>query len=220
MAMYAALNDVHVVEATVTIPWFGIWTADVKIDVPTLINGHAGGLALTLGNVTMIGTKFRALAFQGAKKLRIVGGYGGWLKMLPSAYYAQESGLKRSLILRDAAKACGESVSYDTDVIVGNSYMRAAGPASRVLNQLARSGWYMSLDGITTVGSRSTDTITTPLQVLSADGATGHYQIATEDVAAYMPGRSFQLPDDGTRQISATEIQLRENTIRVSVLAP
>jgi hypothetical protein len=52
----------------------------------------------------------------------------------------------------------------------------------------------MDIDGTTVVGDRDQLDVRSEFTVVSFSGGKGAYQVATEHVADWLPGRSFQAP--------------------------
>lgn len=172
----------------IAIPYYGTWAADVALASQDTISSAC---TLVIGDMTLRGTAYRMASFSGSRTVRIVGGYGGWRKDVPSQSYQNPSGVFLSMVLGDAAKIVGEQLSLSSDVNLGQFYVREAAPAQRLLRQLAGPLWYVDTAGVTKVGARTTGTITSPFQVISWSGSQGKFTIATENYSDWMPGKTF-----------------------------
>src|SRR5260221_12953862 len=77
MSDFASLNGVRIATASILVPLYGAWAGDVQLTgtdtVPTAVT-------LTLGDLTLKGAVYRQAAFAGTRRLRIIGGPGGWPK--------------------------------------------------------------------------------------------------------------------------------------------
>ncbi len=192
MSFYASLNGEQVVKARVTVPYFGVWTADVELAQDKALTG---AITFVFGNLTMIGRAFRTAGYGGARRFLLTGGKSGWQKEIPEQNYSDPTGIKASTVLKDAATACGETIALAQDKTIGNSFNRAKEPASRVLRAILGSTWWMDLIGVTQCQDRTVKTpIVTPFTVENFDGGLGVATIATEDPASWMPGRTFTAP--------------------------
>src|SRR5262245_9090170 len=129
---YATLNDILVARANVTLPRVGNWTADVWLDRPEPLDG---AVTFTLGDLELRGSIVRGGEWQGAGAYRIEGGAGGWRREIPAKWYSTGA-VRRSVVLKDAARECGETVALDAHAVVGPAYVRPVGAASRVLHEL------------------------------------------------------------------------------------
>lgn len=188
-ALYASANGIRITAASLSIPFYGLWVADVTLATSQLL---AAPVVLTMGNLTLRGAVLRQRDFAGNTTARLVGGSGGWARPVTLAPYAKPQGVPLSLVLRDAAQACGESVALATDRSLGAFYVPGAGvPAGTILRSLAGAEWYVDELGITQVRARASTPITTEAEVTHYAGGKGWLSVATEDLASWQPGATF-----------------------------
>ena len=186
MGLSSTFNGVRVTEAHVTIPAWGCWYAEVSIDGEQTLTGSA---TLQLADLTLKGTILSGGPTLGRSTFRIVGGAGGWGKSLDKQNYTNDFGVKLSKVLGDAASAVGETLVVGSDSSVGPAWTRQEGPASSQLNVLAPKAWYVDELGVTRLGARAkTALTTTATRVQKADLARGTVVLATETIAALLPG--------------------------------
>lgn len=216
---FAELNGNRIISGTVTIPYYGLWTADVAL-------AAAGPLpllcTLTIGNLTLQGAVYRSASFTQSRSARLVGGFGGWRKNVPAQAYYNPRGINMSLPLRDAAALVGERVQVANDPIVGTSFVREAAPAERLLRLMAGPEWYVDVNGVTQVGTlRATGRITTPFSPIDWSGGKGRFEIATETYADWLPGRSFTSSNISVAQfVGMTTFQMgNDGVVRLFVLS-
>lgn len=215
MAIFAELNGTRIRTATVTIPYHGIWHADVVLDQAAELSGQ---LTLVLGDLALKGSVYRQGGFTGANYIRVVGGAGGWMKQLPAKEYRSTFGVKFSVVAADAAKSVGETVSIASDFAVGNFYERQAACASRVLDTFAPL-WWMRSDGVTVVGDRTSPTVTSRFDVM-LDGtnlAVGKVTVATDNPRDWQPGVKFSSPVLTERTASAVVHRLDNSKLRTEL---
>lgn len=186
---YATLAGYRVSSVSVSLPLYGIWTADVVLPVAPVISGLT---SLVIGSLTLVGTPSRQADFTGDRTVRLIGGRYGWQRDVGPKGYANTSGVNLGEVLADVATEVGEAVTgYDAEATVGEHYARLAGPASRVLRDLAGALWYVRPDGVTSLAARASAPIVSAFQVVSRDGPTGRTVVATETPEDWMPGRRF-----------------------------
>jgi hypothetical protein len=215
---YAALNGTRIVSGDVCIPYYGLWVADIvvadAIDLSTFCT-------LQIANLTLQGCVYRTAAFSGSRSARIIGGYGGWRKRLPYQSYNNPNGVKKSMVLRDAASIVGEQINTGTDITLGKFWVRESCIASEMLRLLVGETWYVDETGITQTSPRTnTASITSDFTVESWSGDKGRFDIAAEDVASWLPARTFSNANVTTPQkISMTNIHMsNEGKLRLNVL--
>ena len=102
--LYASLGGARASSCALTIPYYGLWSADGMLPADSAIEELT---TLVIGNLTLTGAVHRQAAFAGSRSLRLVGGRGGWRKPLSARAYANPIGLRRSVVLGDAARECG-----------------------------------------------------------------------------------------------------------------
>jgi hypothetical protein len=187
VSQYAECNGLRIVSGSIAIPAYGTWVADLKLATPDPLSGP---VTLTIADLTMRGTIVTTDTFAGLREVRLVGGAGGWRNAIPAQAYQSAAGINLSLVLKDAAALVGETVNVVTDTQVGFAFVREAAPAERVLRQIA-GFWWIDLTGVTQVGTRTNGTIASAYTVISYDGARGLFEIATETLGDWMPGRTF-----------------------------
>lgn len=215
---HLAINGQRVISLRLTIPYYGAWVADVVLAQSTPI---APPVTLTVGTLTLLGAILRVASFGGSRSARLVAGYGGWRKTIPAQGYQKSSGVNASLVLRDAASIVGEQVSVANDASLGSAFTRESAPAERVLRQVAGSEWFIDPKGVTQIGPRTSVAVTSSFTVVQWSGAKGQFEIATEDIAQWMPGNTFTAPTvSGTQTIGLTSIVAEnDGKLRLSVLA-
>lgn len=211
------LNGARVTSATITIPIYGAWSADVEIEGTTAISPK---VTLVIGGLSLVGTVIRQAAFAGARKVRIVGGAAGWRKQIAARGYSLPSGVRASVIIADAASESGETIGATLTNVVGNFFVRRKVKAERVLKLLANNVWYIDAAGVTQVQERPTSRIVSPFTVTKWDGGRGIFEIATETYQDWVPGRTFTtntVPDAQT--ISSVTIDAdNEGRVRLTVM--
>lgn len=179
------LNGRTVLEGRVHLPAWGVWTAVVETDLSDQTTGAA---TLVVDDVTLTGTIVSAgVADATRTRYRIAGGAGGWGRTVPARAYTNDAGVKRALVLADAARECGETMGTVTGS-VGVSYVRSEGPAARVLDDVAARDWYVDAAGVTQIGRRARSTATPAPHVLTVDAARGRVDVAPDKLAALVPG--------------------------------
>jgi hypothetical protein len=222
VSYFASVNGLQVVGGALLIPLVGTWTAD-------LVLATAGPLALgpamvVIGNLTLQGTVYRANAYGGQMKARLVGGAGGWRQVVPPQGYGNPGGVSLSTVLGDVAAACGESIVIADDVNVGPAYVRLAGVASDVLWQLTRQAlipsWRVDVDGATKTDAWPATVIGTPFTPTAQRPDEGIVEIATEDYASWLPGCTFSSPllDATYTSAGVAYVWDNEGTFRFEVL--
>ncbi len=212
------LNGTRVVSGVITIPFYGAWVADVVLSDA----GHIStDVTLVVGDLALVGTILRQASFAASRSARIVGGSGGWRKELPSRGYSHFSGVKLSTVVGDAANECGERIVLASDLSLGTHYARDEGTAQRVLELEVGGRWWIDPDGTTQTKDRDSAPIVTPFTVVSWSGGKGQFEIASESIASWLPGRTFTSPTvEGTQTISSVTVEVdNEGKARLHILS-
>jgi hypothetical protein len=175
--------------ASITIPYYGTWTADLVLPVGASISSP---VTIVVGDMTLVGTAVRQAEFNGDLSVRVVGGAGGWRRELPARGYSHIIGVRLSTLLADAASESGETIVVDSDRSVGTLWARERAKGESLLRFLLDGHWWVDSAGVTQTKARTSSTITSPFTVINRDGSKGSYEIATENLSAWQPGRTFQ----------------------------
>ncbi len=183
----STLNGHRVTSARVTIPAWGCWYAEVKLD-----GEHAltGAVTLKIADATYVGAVLSGGASLGRSAYRIVGGAGGWGLTIPEKPYANDAQVKFATVIGDAAAACGETVATIASTQrTGPGYVRQGGPASDVLNLLAPGAWYVDEAGVTHLGARASSVLpANVVRINPTDRALGMVVLASESIVGILPG--------------------------------
>lgn len=216
--LFFSVNGVRATSGVITIPYYGLWVADVVLATTTPVSNLC---SLVVGNLTLQGAAYRMASFAGARSVRLTGGYGGWRNPVPFQEYSNPGGVRLSTVLGDAARSVGERVAVQADVSLGTYWFREAAPASRVLRLLAGPTWWVDPAGITQVGTRTSTAITSQYLINDWSGAKGKFEVSTEDYASWMPGNTFSNELVTTPQtISMTIIEAdNDGVLRLQVLS-
>lgn len=212
------LNGTRVTEASITIPMYGAWTADVSMAAATAVTG---AVTLAIGSLSLKGKVFRSAVYAGGYRARIVGGAGGWRTTLTPKGYSQVAGVKLSTVLADAARETGESISIGSDRVIGTAYVRERAKGERVLKLLTNGIWYVDTAGVTQIRDRTSTPIVSAFTLVKRDGARGRFEIATEFYQDWTPGRTFTSPTvTDTQTISSVTFEAgNDGKLRLVVLS-
>lgn len=216
---WATLNGVPVTRATLMLPYTGIWHADVSLDRPI---DTTGPQILQIGTSSAwTGAVVRAVDFAGVRRLRMVGGTGGWRTSVPFQQYASPVGVPTVTVLADVAALVLETppaVDPSLAPTVGTAFVRQAGLASLVLNQVCGDQWWMDSTGVVQTSIRLPTPVVTPFSIEDVDGAWGRYVVQTESPGDWAPGATFISPTvSGT--VSRTMWMVDANGLRLEILS-
>jgi len=139
----ATINGFDIIEADITLPRRGRWSAVVAVDAQAA-DQLLGRVTVDVddGQLRLVGTAFRGGAFADQVKLRVVGGNAGMLKQIgPRAY----QGVPLRLPLQDALAEVGEALAPTSDAAILDlqlqRWARLRGECmAEVVALLARSG--------------------------------------------------------------------------------
>lgn len=109
----------------VDVPRVGTWHAQVRLDdlASTLT---AVVIAVADGALELHGVVVEDRVDHSERVLDVVGGAGGWSRVVEATSYANDAGVKASLVAADVARACGETMGrFEPGVaVLGNAYVR------------------------------------------------------------------------------------------------
>lgn len=157
MAAYALLDGVPVIEARLSLPRLGVWTADLRVDAESLAKGRR---TLSLGGVPFSGTVVLASSWRGSVNVRMQAGAAGMGRQLPAKAYR---GAPVRVALADIAREAGEQLdaSLDSEVVLAElpHWVRHACPAGTALASLMAASpgavWRFLPSGALWVGRES-----------------------------------------------------------------
>jgi hypothetical protein len=188
-------------------------TIDRTVDI-------AGPQALVMGSSAWSGSLVRAVDFAGTRSVRLVGGAGGWRNSIPAQQYASPVGVPTATVLADAAAVAHEIppvVDPTLQPTVGPAFVRQAGLASLVLDQVCGDQWWMDPTGTVQTSIRIPSPIVSAFSVQEVYGSEGRYTIQTEAPQDWSPGSLFAGPTvSGT--ISRTMWAFDGSGLRLEVL--
>jgi hypothetical protein len=212
---YADLNGNAVIDARIVYPFAGPWHADLFCALPI---DTAGVQAFNLDGVAWTCSIVRAADFAGERRVRVVGGLGGWRTTIPAKQYGGGS-VTTLHILSDAAAACGEPtpvIDPSLPVVYGPAYLRPADVASYALQDIVGDGWWIDQSGTVQTAPRG-GSVPSVFYALEVSGAQGVYDVATDFPADWIPGRTFA-NDVTIGTISRVTHIIRRDSFRTEVM--
>ncbi len=217
--LFAAIDGQPLSKVTLTVGNVGPWFADcVCVEAPAL----SGKVTLQIGTLQLSGTvdpKNNGV-FGEQRKLRIVAGGGGWATLLGPKSYANDAGQKALNVAQDAAREAGEVLGTFAPAAarVGSYYVRQAGPASRVLEDVIGGvPWYVDYDGVTHVGARAASTpASTTYEVLEHSPGQNLVLLAVDDPGAVRIGSVLTERLDAPLTVRDLVVTVTGRDVRVS----
>lgn len=204
-------------DATLTVPLVGCWTLEAKLsnDAP-----EGAPVRAEFGDLVLVGTLFRGGSFAGAGMLRAVGGKGGWRKDIDPKPYQSSFGIKVAPLVKDAARACGETVNVDAPGTVGPFWTRPARPAVWTLSVLCPR-WWMGFDGVTVPTSRPEGSMQVRELNVVPEGTSlsaGRIVCSPASLAGVLPGLTFSAPSVPVPQVALTVVhRLADDRLRTEI---
>jgi hypothetical protein len=220
MAILTA-NDVTVIEATIFMPLYGVWSADLVLDQPDG-TGFSAGTQVQLicdGGLTFAGTVVpsRTGDFLDAVHVRILAGAAGMTNATKARGYVAP-GITVQSVLEDLASDAGEQLSDKiAQAFLGQSlsaWTTFAGQISQgllgVLEQLAPTfNWRFLPDGTLWTGAETWDSSSDDYDLIRYSPSDHSYELAV-DAFTIVPGVNLQ----GIGQINRLEHQLTRTQLR------
>lgn len=210
----ALLGDRTITSCRLLVPAWGLPFAEVEIDGADELADNA--VTLVLGDLEADLTVVTSGSWRGRRRYRLVGGSGGWGERIDARGYTSDLRVLPATVAADAAADAGEII--DTSGLssdsLGGHWTRPAGPAARVLEQLAPQGWRVDLDGWTRFGEPTEVKYTgNAARVDLPDFAVGRIELApSSGVSQLVPG---VVVDD----VTAVDVEHRieDGTLRTSL---
>lgn len=204
----------------VTIPWSGIPL--VRCRAPDIAEPSAGQVVFTMADMVINANLVpnRSSVFAGTWGGEAVAGFGGWKQTVGAKGYRSPAGLLNVQILADVARTVGEPPPVvQSPRSVGGFYVRGQGPASQVFSSpvIGDSNWWVSLQGIAQVGTRTPGPVTSDFSILEITRKAGRVIIATENPGDFAPGKTFTDPNFGAFTVDSVVWTADESHLRGEV---
>lgn len=215
-----ALNGNPALEgSTLRTPRYGIWTAMLILANQAAVS-RGDAATVTFLDQTYTGTVIDAGVYDAKGWARVVGGAGGWGKLVPAKGYQASLGVKLSTVLQDAANDTGESLGTFADRIVGPAYVRPpsglsdgnAAEGSRILDALATEAWYVDESGKTQIGVRTASSWQGTYRLLDERPDLEFIYIAPDTVVGLVPGAELE-----GLTAASVRLELTEDGVRAQV---
>lgn len=188
MGVNATMAGHRVTHARAQIPARGIWYVEASLDGEHTIAAGAQ-VETKIADLTLSGTVLSGGPRKGRSTYRVIGGRGGWHRVIGRKSYANDAGTKASKVIGDAASEVGEVFSDTSTTSAGPGYTRPADRASVVLEQFALEGWYVDETGRTRLGRRTARALPAKATLVEPyDAARGVAKVASDSIATILPG--------------------------------
>jgi len=182
----ATLGGHRATTARVAIPAWGVPWAEVALDEEVTLSGR---VELVVADLTLSCTVVSGGPTKGRSHYRVVGGAGGWGRVVGERGHASDAGVAVETLLRAVALDAGETLAGDLPATrVGPSWGREAGPAYRTLELLAPRGWYVDEQGLTRIGRRPSAALAVEATRGPIDTVMQRVPLAAESIASILPG--------------------------------
>ena len=167
--MSVTLNGLTVATMRWHAPWSGVWTADIELtsDAEVLPTGPAA--IVSDDGLALVGTVLSAEQFGELRRVRVVGGGGGWSKTVRAQHYHSPVGVQLAVLATTTASSVGEIATVLVPQSVGQDFVRRVGPASQIFSD-AGVDWWIGTDGVTRIGVRPPVVAPPSVNILSWDG--------------------------------------------------
>ncbi len=205
--------------------WSGVWVADVDL-LPS-----SSSDAVPTGIVTITTTQGLAMsgmvdderthAFADRRRVRVLGGRGGWAKTVRAQHYHSDIGVRLQEVATTTAAEVGETAVVLTPTTLGLDFVRHNGAASQIFAD-AGVDWWVGLDGATRIGARPASPAPADLHVLEWNPSASTMRVTSDTIIE--PGAIIADQRFGTKTVRQVEIELRDysfnGTVWVSDSAP
>ena len=205
-------NGIEVLTGRVLIPWGGAWSAVLELDAPAALPDGPVALVNAAG-ASAIGWVDPESSGKFGERVTVgvIGGRGGWRKDVGEQHFRLPVGVPLALVVSTTAAEVLEAAVVASGEVLGEDYVRAAGPASSVLDGRA---WHVRLDGTTVVGPRVPVPASPDVSVLSYDVETSVAVLSSDGFV--IPGTI--LVDEllgGTKVVRDVEVVISAKSMEV-----
>jgi hypothetical protein len=197
----ATVNGITAAVCSLMITASGIPFADVELTDTVTLPPRS---ILIIGSLTMVCTATRQGTYLGRTQARLVAGAAGWRNPVTARGYGSPAGVQLAQVIADAATEVGETVGVIAPVPAGPFYTRRAARASQVFDLVpAGLSWWVDLNGLAQVGTRTPSIAVANIQVIDWDTGIGRAIVAAEENAGLIPGATILNPDIGSVTINS-----------------
>lgn len=223
MAGILTLAGLDVESLTLHVGRVGAWSAALHMAQASA--APTGIVELLINGQTLRGTvdPLRSGAFLTGADFTVVAGANGWGQSVPAKPYHNDAFVGLRSALETTAAEVGETLSTTaTERLAGVDYVRFAGSASRVLNDLTPD-WYVDFDGLTYVVARAASAPAANVELESFDPRTscGVFNVSGPNdlrVGAVVSADTFRL--DATRTVRSVDLVITRKQIRAHAWLP
>lgn len=214
---WGTLGGERVTRGCVYVPGIGVWHADLEMEGEPSLSGRQ---TLALGDLRLAGSiaEPRSGANAAVASYQLVAGAGGWSSVLPARSYHNDAGVRASTVVEDAAREAGETLGSTSSDVVGADYVRARGPASVTIADIAAGvPWWVDFEGTTRIGARAeTDAEADAYEVLEVDAANRIVTLAVDDLTRIGIGSILRERLDAPLVVRSMEIEIDDaGSVRV-----
>ncbi len=218
-------NGVGVLEASIIMPLYGLWTADLVLDQPDG-TGFDAGTQVTIscdGGLTFVGVVVpdRTGDYLDAVHVRVIGGAGGMTKAATVKGYVQPGAFVRD-VLNQLASDAGETLSPDIDQGLMSTNLAAwatlegtvsAGLVSLIDIVSPEANWRMTPDGKLLVVVETWPDATADYELVANDPSQRSWDLGV-DTFTVVPGVNLS----GVGQVNRVEHYFTGEGLRTHVL--
>lgn len=217
---YVTCNGERLSTLSIMVGNVGPWVADLDfIDAPAV----TGACEIRVGDTMVL--RGAVVAPQAGthleqRKCRVVGGAGGWSRVLSKRHYHNDLGVKAQLVADDAAREVGETIGVFEPAAtrLGRDFVRAEGIASRTLESVIGGvPWRVGYDGQTHIGVRDSYTLSVDsgYDVLNYDPRNRVITFSVDDPAVIGIGATLSGPPlESPQTIREYELHFDGNSTR------
>lgn len=181
----ATVNGLPVSALRLQVPEWGAWWVDLDCTSDEPLKGR---VEIAIGTDVLHGAIVSGGVESGRSRYRVVGGKGGWGKVLPRKPYLDDAGVKVSKVLTDLAREAGETIADLPQTRQGPHYARAEDVAADTLNLLAEQNWFVDFAGVTRIGKRPATTYVGDAPKVRIDEAVQVVELAVDSITGLLPG--------------------------------
>ena len=196
------------------VPARGPWVADVDVSDSADL---AGAAVVVIGSLRLTGTvdPDHTGTFQFKTRARVVGGAGGWSKLITARHFHNDAGLKRGHVAQALAAVAGETLVGTTDDRLGVDWVTKSGTAGAALAALYPL-WWVDYEGVTHVATaRDTADLATAYDLIDFEPRTRIATLALDAPEALMIGSVLHDRLEAPARVRAFSLEAASAGMRV-----